>query len=381
MGAAALASASIFFVAYRHHARSLRVSSPASVDLASLNDPHVLLIEADRLLWIFNSSKAAPLYEGAEKLFIGQGDPAGALHARVGLMRARAETNSFPDISRYLADQLRTALVEHDPQLRLWCLAAKGNTDIEIDIAAAKEDWEDARKLAESLGESGWANRAAGELGLIAFLQGDSKQAAVLVGGALLGAMRQGDIGGQVRYLELLGNAFNELKREPEAIGFYNRAIKIARETPDAGFPFMAFEGKGQALVALDREQEAKTVLDEALQEARREQKRGHETQVLILLGELALRSHKTAQAVEYLEQAGKVGSELGFYRMVAYAMSDLAHAYRDEGDLAKAGDRLARGLQASRKVGDTYYVPRDLKDLADIKVKAGETGAAHALF
>jgi CHAT domain-containing protein len=376
-----LAGVAIVVVAYRR-AHSLRApSSLPTTSSASSNDPHVLLAQADRLFWVFNSFKAAPLYERAEKLFIAQGDAAGALHARIGLIRARAETSSFPEISGYLAAQLRTPLVQHDPRLRLWCLAAKGNTDIEVDIAAAKQDWEEARKLAKSLSQDALANRASGELGLIAFLQGDSKRAAVLVGGALLGAMRRGDIGGQIRYLELLGNAFNELKRQPEAIGFYNRAIKIASETPDAGFPFMAYEGKGQALIALNRELEARAVLDEALKEALREQKRGHETQILILLGELALQSHNTAQAVEYLEQAGKVASDLGFYRMVAYAMSDLAHAYRDQGELTKAEDRLARGLQASRKVGDTYYVPRDLKDLADMKAKAGKTDAAHALY
>jgi hypothetical protein len=43
-----------------------------------------------------------------------------------------------------------------------------------------------------------------------------------------------------------------------------------------------------------------------------REQKRDHEAQILILLGEFSL------QAVEYLEQASKVATDLGFYRMVA---------------------------------------------------------------
>jgi tetratricopeptide (TPR) repeat protein len=378
----AIALAGVAFIVVTYH-RGHFHSTPSSLPLDSFssNDPHALLAQADHLFWLFNTFKAAPLYERAEKLLIAEGDAAGALHARIGLIRARAETNSFPEISRYLAAQLRTPLVEHDLRLRLWCLAAKGNTDIEVDIVAAKQDWEDALRLGKSLNEDALANRASGELGLIAFLQGDSRHAAVLVGAALLSAMRRGDIGGQIRYLELLGNAFNELKRQPEAIEFYNRAIKIASETPDAGFPFMAYEGKGQALIVLNRELEARAVLDEALKEARREQKRGHETQILILLGELSLQSHNTAQAVEYLEQAGKMGNDLGFYRMIAYAMSDLAHAYRAQGDLAKAQDRLGRGLQASRRVGDRYYVPRDLKNLADMKAEAGETEAAHALY
>ena len=55
------------------------------------------------------------------------------------------------------------------------------------------------------------------------------------MGGALLSAMASGDVGGQIRYLELLGNGFNELQRPEEAIFCFDPAIRLASNTQDAG--------------------------------------------------------------------------------------------------------------------------------------------------
>jgi len=95
--------------------------------------------------------------------------------------------------------------VKDDKKLRLWCLIAKGYTDIEIDYRATKRDWTEAQQLAEDLGERQWVTRASGALGLVAFLEGNPGRAARLLGAALLSTMASGDTGGQIRYLELIG--------------------------------------------------------------------------------------------------------------------------------------------------------------------------------
>ena len=172
-----------------------------ALNLETSNDPNILLAEANRLSWLFNWPKAGPLYQRAADLFSQAGDARNALYAMIGLRRSQAETMPCADISNFLAAQLQTPLVQHDPRLRLWCLVSKGMTDIEIDVPAAERDWEEAQSLAESLGENTGANRARGKLGLLAFLDGDSKKAHRFVGIALLSAMVHGDTGGQVRYL------------------------------------------------------------------------------------------------------------------------------------------------------------------------------------
>ena len=93
------------------------------------------------------------------------------------------------------------------------------------------------------------------------------------VGDSLLTAMASGDKGGQVRMLEMLGNGFNEAKRYGEALAFFERAIKVRSSTPDAGFPYMAYEGESAALANQGNMSEAKDKLERALVVAKENQK------------------------------------------------------------------------------------------------------------
>src|SRR5579875_1175391 len=171
---------------------------------------------------------AAPLYERAETLFTSAHDARDALYAKIGVMRTSDET-SFPEISTFIASQLQTPLVQHDPFLRLWCLGVKGDADQETNVAAAEQDWNQVKTLATLLGQKEWANRATGELGIVAYLHGDYKQAAALMKATLVTAALEWDDGTEVRYLELVGNGMNGLNRHAEAMIFLDRAIRIAR--------------------------------------------------------------------------------------------------------------------------------------------------------
>ena len=359
-----------------------RVGQRAEARVAETStDPQELLAEANRLYWLNNGPKAAPLYAKAEKLFAARGDSRNELYAKVGRLRSEAETMSFVELSRILNEQLQNPIVRNDSRLRLWCLIAKGYTDLEIDYRASKRDWLEAQDIAKSLGEDQWVTRASGELGLIAFLEGNPGHAARLLGGALLSTMASGDTAGQVRFLELLGRGFEEVKRPAEALKFFERAIKLAQADPDCGLPFMGYEGKADALASLGRTDEAKSVLESALNKARSQEKHGHEAQLLILLGKLEAQTGNRQQALTYLEDAGQFATRLQYYRMEADAMFELATLYRDGGDLVTADARATQGLAASQQVGDRYYVPRNLTMLADLKARRGRFAEANALY
>ena len=271
------------------------------------------MTEADRLYWLNNGPKAGPLYAKAESLFASRGDARNELYAKIGRLRSEAETMSFVDLSRFLNDQLQNPIMRNDPRLRLWCLAAKGYTDIEIDNRAEKQDWSEAQQIAKGLGDDRWATRAAGELGVIAFLEGNSGKGAKLLGGALLSTMANGDKGGQIRFLEFLGIGMVEVNRPTEALMFFDRAIKLAEADRDSGLPFMGYEGRAQALAALGRPDEAKRVLQDALVKARSQQKQGHEAQLLIVLGRLAAQGGNRQEAIDDLEAAGQVATRMRF--------------------------------------------------------------------
>ena len=367
-----------------HHRSAGFTALGSQVDAANLSEstnPQVILRGADHYYWLSNGPVAAPLYERAERLFSEKGDERNALYAKIGRLRSSAEMMSFVDLSHFLSEQLQKPIVKRDKSLRLWCLIAKGYTDIEIDYRATKRDWLEARELASGLGEKQWVTRADGELGLVAFLEGNPGRAARLLGGALLSTMTSGDVAGQVRFLELLGRGFEEVNRHSEALRFFNRAIKLADAERDCGLPFMAYEGKAQALVAMGKADDAKRVLDDALTKARSQDKRGHEAAVLILLASVAEKSGDKNQAIAYLENAGQFAAGVQFYRMEADAMFELAKLYRDGADLAAAEARATQGLQASQHVGDRYYLPRNLTILADLKARRGRIAEAKALY
>jgi hypothetical protein len=74
-------------------------------------------------------------------------------------------------------------------------------------------------------------------------------------------------------------------------------------------------------------------------------------------------------------------GRRLNFYRMVADAMFELAKVYQQQGELKKAEDRLTAGLDASQRVSDRYYVPRNLTALAELKAQEGDARRAEDLY
>jgi len=350
-------------------------------DAEASKNPETLLAEANRLAWLFNWPRAGPLYARAEELFRERGDTRNEIYARVGRIRAQSETMSWVDVSEMLGQQLEIPVVKSDPELQLWCLAVKGYTDLEINPASAKRAWTEAQAIAHGLGEREWEARARGELGFIAFLDGDSRRAATMVGDAFLSAKASGDVAGQVRILEMLGNGFNETKRYGEALAFFERAIKTSNSNPDAGFPFMAYEGEAQTLVAQGKVSDAKGKLEHALTIARANQRHGHEAMIFLYLGELALQSGDRQNAMQYLEQAADLSQKHEFYRTVGEAKIDLAGLYRDAGDLKSAEEYASAGVDASRRVGDRYYLPRDLTILAELKALKGSSAEAESLY
>ena len=382
----ALTAATFFYGSYDVFINGRHVSEPAvtpaaAAKLSTSTDPQALIRAADHYYWLNNGPAAGPLYARAEQLFLAKGDERDRNYARIGRLRSNAETMSFVDLSHFFDQQLQSPMLKQDKELRLWCLIAKGYTDIESDYRAAKRDWLEARRLASGLRQKQWVTRADGELGLVAFLEGNQRRAARLLGGALLSTMASGDVAGQIRFLDLLGQGFEEVNRHSEALRFFDRAIKLADRERDCGLPFMAYEGKAEALVAMGKADDANRVLDDALQKAQSQEKRGHEAAILGLLASVAEKRGDKTGAIAYLERAGRFADSVQFYRLEADVMLELARLYRDGGDSAAAEVRAAQGLVVSQRVGDRYYLPRNLTILAELKARRHRVAEANVLY
>jgi len=275
-----------------------------------------------------------------------------------------------------LGQQLEIPVARSDPKLRLWCLAAKGYTDLEINPASAKRAGQRPKRLPTSW-ERPNGNRVQKESSESSVFLRVTAAARQHGWGCTLICDGEWRCGGQVRYLEMLGNGFNEPSDTGKRLRSFERAIKTSSANPDAGFPFMAYEGESESLVSQGKVSEARDKLEHALTVARQNQKLGHETMILQLLGELAVRTGNHEVAMKYLKQSGDLAQKYKFYRTVGQSMIDLAGLYREAGDLQSAEESATLGVDASRRVGDRYYLPRDLTVLADLKAQRGSFGEA----
>lgn len=364
-------------VSDRLHVRSTQLGRFGALP----SDSPATLAEADQLSWLGNWFAAAPLYGTAEAKFHSVGDFDKEAYAHIGVIRAEAVHTPYDQVLSALDATLKEPSVARNLRLRMWCLAQKASTEIDIDSNAAKRDWTEVRDLATRLGEEQWTARADGELGLIAFLNGDTAEAVSLLGKSIFSAYRTGDTASQIRLLTLLGLGFNEEQRYSEALTLFKHAIGTANGNPDSGFPFLAFRGEIAALAGLGQLDRATQVLGTALNAARAQNDRVHEADLLIEAGKLAIAKKDISGAEASFRQAGQIAEALNLYRTLDESMFELAKVERQLGKAEAAVRAVQIALKASSRLGERYYLPRDLTALAEIKIVQGKLREADKLF
>lgn len=357
---------------------ALLCSLPA---VAQDSDPHKLIAEADRLAWLRVWTRAEPLYAKAREAFIANGDERNALYAEVSRLRGQLPTLPVPEVSERLADYLDDPIVQSDERLRLRVLIIKGETDEDLDPSLSQRSWTEALALAQKLGEAGWANRARGELGLVAFLQGDTNTAIVNLGQAIKVAETNGDTSSLVRWLTLFGHGYMELGRPEQAFDFYERALKIARTVPELQMPFMTLVGKTDALVKVGRVSEAEELATTALAEAVKEGALGYQAELTLRLAFIAVARKDTAQALEQMSRAAEFARAAGGNRILAGIALERARILRATNRLTEAESALREGVSASRSMGERLLLPKLLAQLADVQLSNGRRTQASELL
>ena len=145
--------------------------------------------------------------------------------------------------------------------LRLFCLVAKGDIDFQSDPRTSEAVWNEVAAVAKRLGDGIWENLALAELCTIAFYKGEVYHAARLVAQAYTIAEMKGDVAYIIRLRAAFGEGFAEFGHPKDALVFFDSALQLAKRTPEAGFPFTAYLGRGRALIALDRVVEGEDIL------------------------------------------------------------------------------------------------------------------------
>lgn len=375
----------------RSRTTTVRVFSPVGIAMlacgltapafAQTNESATLLAEADRLAWLTNWSAARPVYAAAERAALRAGDRRAATHARFGRLRGEMQGRPLGALADELATELSRPLVANDARLRLRGLVAKGDVDLEWDVLAALRDWRQIREVARELGDAAWENRANGELGMIAFLRGNTGEASKAVQQAMETARALGDVGGELRYLGAIGNGLLLAGYLQMAMGFVDRALALARAHPDTGFPFVATSTKVLALLELKQFGEAERFAQAALTVAQTGDRRIKEIELRIMLARIAEAQRQPTRAIEHLETARSLALEGQVIRLLPDAEASLAQAYRRAGDLPRAASRAASAVTHTRVAGARFMLPLRLGELATLRAAQGRPSAAAALY
>jgi CHAT domain-containing protein/predicted negative regulator of RcsB-dependent stress response len=352
-----------------------------SPTVAQVADPHKLLAEADRLAWLRVWTRAEPLYAKAREAFIASGDERNALYAEVSRLRGQLPTLAVPEVSERLSEYLDDPLVRSDERLRLRVLIIKGETDEDLDPSLSQRSWTEALALAQKLNEPAWANRARGELGLVAFLQGDTNTAIVNLGQAIKVTETNGDTSSLVRWLTLFGHGHVELGRPEQAFDFYERALKIARAVPELQMPFMTLVGKADALARVGRLDEAEALVKATLTEAAKEGSLGYQAELTVRLASIAAARKQTDRALEELSRAAEFASAAGGNRILATIGLERGRLLRAANRLGDAERAYREGIAASRAMGERLLLPRLLAQLADLQLSRDRRAEASELL
>jgi tetratricopeptide (TPR) repeat protein len=340
-----------------------------------------LLTEGERLAWLKNWQAAEPYFARAEAAFNKAGDARDALYSEISRLRGELPKLSLIKTSELLAEKLDDPLMAQDLRLRLRCLVVKGDVDLDLDAELAERDWTEALEIATKLKDEAWMNRATGELGIISFLDGDSRKATLMVAGALTKAQALKDVGAEVRYLTLIGEGLVQWQRYEPALKMFDQAIDLARKTPDLGDPIMAYDGKATALVAMGKISEARVVLQNLLEIARKKQAAGYESEALEQIGKLEDKAGDSRQAIVSLRSAVLLAQAVNGYRLVSDSNLELARILLKEKLPLQSRRAATAAVNASRKTGDRFLLPRALAQLAAVEVSTRRYRYADELY
>jgi CHAT domain-containing protein len=341
----------------------------------------------DRALYLselYNWTAAAADYAEAENLFTAAGDERNALYARLGRIRANVESDqrSLPHVSLELEAELDTnPFLQHDKELRMFCLIVKGDIDTEVNTGAMREDWEEVQTLARELGNAKWQYRALAQLGIAAFYDGDLETARKNAGTALVMAMEARDVGAQIKILTILGYGLAQGKVHEQALSTLDEAFALASRTPDAGYQYTVQTLRIGSLAGIGRLKDAEKLADDVLVLAREENRTTHEANLLVAASDVARAQGNLDASLSYLRSAVVIAERMGLPRVLAEAHSRIAAILRVNGSVEQAVNSAALAAKATQESGNLWAVPLRLQTLAELHVARREYAAADATY
>ena len=346
-----------------------------------------LISEADRIADQGNWFRAGPLYAKAEEECKDAGDRRNEMYAKFGRLRGEAEKGSYRTVRAQVARDLQDPVVYRDPQLKIRALALLGTIDLNLDTAAAAEDWKQLLSVATAAGDAKWQNRANGELGLVAGLRGDVGAAGVALYQAIMRAEKLGDADAEISFATMMANRMAITNMADRALQLLDRAAELARRSGYREMPLQFSIARVRVLFALPEPQrshgreEGKKLLADTLDLAARNGVAGAEAELLNQAGQLAVEERDWAGAERSYQEVVAISKAADLPREEAEGLLHLSQLYRAENAPAKAAPAIRTGVEVLERVEEAYDLPVFVAEQAEVQAALGDLTAADALY
>ncbi|MDQ2843374.1 MAG: hypothetical protein M3Y72_20510, partial [Acidobacteriota bacterium] len=343
---------------------------------------------ADRYADAGNWVKARDFYAQAERAFRAQGDSRNELYAKFGRLHRDVEAGSYSRVAQEIEADLREPVVQNDPALKIRALSLKGTIDLNLNTAAAKDDYEQILAVAKTIGDAKWENRAAGELGIVAGVNGNVGAAGVALFGAISKAAALHDLAGQLNFSIWLANGMAVNGMADRALKVLDKATEAASQNPDAGIPVQLYIARIRALLNLpDGPQkeagvaQAQHLIQDTLASARNDNILGAQAELLNQAGLLAQSRNDLAHAAEYFSETAAVAAQADLPRMKAGAFYALSQVYKAQKKFSKAERSIDAAILEQTKAQEPLDLPLYLAEKAEVEADLHHPSKANALY
>jgi DNA-binding SARP family transcriptional activator len=197
---------------------------------------------------------------------------------------------------------------------------------------------------------------------------------------ALASARELGDRRAEVWILNNLGMVLSQ-QRDDGAIGYFEQAMAIHRETGDRLGQAQATNNLAFHYRLLGRHEEAAATLLDALDLYRQVGHRYGESIALCNLGEAYLELGRYDDAIARSREALAVIREIGSARLEGYALYNLGRVDLDLGRTVEGAGQLERALGLHRSAGDRYGEAQDLQYLGNARAREARLTEARGMW
>lgn len=372
----------LFLCGFKLAVRSVPLLVCIAVSAQSSQDA---LKEADRLADQGNWYAAAPFYRKAEEGFRQSGDKANEIYACLGRLHKDAEVGAYRRVRAEVVQIMAEPVVQDAPRLKIRALSLLGTIDLNLNTSAALQDWNELLAIAKATGDAKWENRAKGELGLVAGVNGNIGVAAMALSQAIAKSVEIGDIPGHIHFSVWLANGMAVNGMADRALTLLDRAAATAMKNGFEPVPLQLSIGKVRALTNLpDRAKgvaEAKKLIATTLSQAEASGIVGAQTELLNRRGTLALQERDFATAENSFRRVAEIAGTATLRRIEAEAYRELSTVYRAKNEPAKASVTIDRAIEVLRQVEEEYRLPQYLAEKAEVEAARGNLTEAESLY